>query len=55
MKRIVAALVTALFATASLAATLSGESEVGLKKVCIYSDGSTITVSSAGLCPLTKN
>ena len=33
------------------AALLKSEVIEGLKKVCIYSDGSTITISSVGICP----
>lgn len=33
------------------AATLSKEVIEGTKKICIYSDGSTVTVSAAGYCP----
>jgi hypothetical protein len=36
------------------AAMLESEVVQGMHKICIYSDGSAITISSAGLCPLTK-
>lgn len=36
------------------AAMLESQVTQGMKKICIYSDGSTITVSSVGLCPLTN-
>jgi hypothetical protein len=36
------------------AAMLEQEVEQDFKKICIYSDGSTITVSSGGICPLTN-
>lgn len=40
-------------ATAS-AAVLKREVREGNKKVCIYSDGSAVTVSAVSLCPLTN-
>lgn len=36
------------------AAMLESEVTQGLKKICIYSDGSTITISSVGICPLSN-
>tara|TARA_B110000211_G_scaffold234969_1_gene307899 strand:+ start:1242 stop:1403 length:162 start_codon:yes stop_codon:yes gene_type:complete len=36
------------------AAILESEVIQGMKKICIYSDGTTITISSIGLCQLTK-
>lgn len=36
------------------AALLTSEVIQGLNKICIYSDGSTITISSAGVCRLSK-
>jgi hypothetical protein len=40
--------------TSAHAAILKSEVVEGLKKICIYSDGSTITIGSAGVCPQTK-
>lgn len=40
--------------SAASAALLTSEVVQGTKKVCIYSDGSTRTISSIGLCPLTN-
>lgn len=40
--------------TGAVAATLTKEVKEGNKKICIYSDGSAITVSSVSLCPLVK-
>ena len=53
MKKVVFALAMVLSASA-YAALLKSEVIEGLKKVCIYSDGTTITISSVGICPLTK-
>lgn len=53
MKNLLTVVVMALSANA-YGATLTKEVVEGTKKICIYSDGSTITVSSVGLCPLTK-
>jgi hypothetical protein len=36
------------------AALLETEVVQGLKKVCIYSDGSAKTISSVGICPLSN-
>ena len=44
----------ATFGVSAYSAILTREVTEGIKKVCIYSDGTAITVSSAGLCPLTK-
>ena len=52
MKKVVFVLAMAVSASA-YAALLTGESVQGVKKVCIYSDGSTVTVSAAAVCPLT--
>ncbi len=42
------------FSFSANAAMLESEVTQGMKKICIYSDGSTITVFSVGLCPLTN-
>jgi hypothetical protein len=54
--RRVSMLVAALaLASQAIAATLVSETEVpGFKRVCVYSDGTTLTIHSANLCPLTK-
>lgn len=36
------------------AAILESEVTQGMKKTCIYSDGSTRTISSIGICPITE-
>lgn len=53
---------TILFADALAVSTIASaallEKEVetsnGMKKICVYSDGSSITVSSVAMCPLSK-
>ena len=42
--------------TAASAATLTQEVQdsTGMKKICIYSDGTTRTVSSMSFCPMSK-
>jgi len=53
MKRLFFAM--AIFVSvAAHAAVLKSEVTEGLKKICIYSDGSTLTISSVGICPLSK-
>lgn len=48
-------IMTALTMSFSInAAILESEVTQGMKKICIYSDGSTRTISSIGICPLTK-
>jgi hypothetical protein len=47
-------IVLATFGVSAYAAILKSEVTEGMKKVCIYSDGSAKTVSSASLCPLTN-
>lgn len=42
------------FSVSAYGAMLTKEVIEGTKKICIYSDGSTITISATGLCPLTK-
>lgn len=43
------------FAASASAATLQSEVKAGYnKKVCIYSDGSSITVSEMSFCPPSK-
>ena len=54
MKKLLILVAVALAGNA-YAALLTSEVIQGLKKVCIYSDGSTITISSVGICPLSKN
>lgn len=53
MRKVLVFVACAWCATA-FAALLTQEVVQGLKKVCIYSDGSTITISSVGICPLSK-
>ena len=53
MKKIVFLLVAMVCLSAN-AAMLSSEVVQDFKKICIYSDGSTITISSMGICPLSK-
>jgi hypothetical protein len=43
-----------VLSSGAYAAILKTEVIEGLKKICIYSDGSTITISSVGICPLSK-
>lgn len=51
-------LFAATLAVSTLASAAILEKEVetssGMKKICIYSDGSSITVSSVAMCPLSK-
>jgi hypothetical protein len=57
MKKIILAISTiAIFAISAYAfGTLTGESSAQFgKKHCHYSDGSIITISSVGLCPLSN-
>ena len=42
-----------LVSLAAQAAVLTDEVVKGAKKVCIYSDGSSITVSAGANCPMT--
>jgi hypothetical protein len=44
----------ATFGVSAYAATLTKEVEQDMKKICIYSDGSTITMSTMRMCPMTK-
>ena len=50
MKKTILA-VAMLLSLAVQAATLTDEVVKGPKKVCIYSDGSAITVSAGAFCP----
>ncbi len=56
MKKVLFAIsVVALFATSVYAyGVLTGSQTNGLNKICFYSDGSAITVSSASICPVSK-
>jgi len=54
MKILLAAIAFIGLAQVASAALLETEVTTGLKKVCIYSDGSTITISSVGICKLSK-
>ncbi len=47
---IVAVLATSVYAFG----TLTGSQINGLNKICFYSDGSAITVSSASVCPVSN-
>jgi len=47
---IVAVLATSVYAFG----TLTGSRTSGLNKICFYSDGSAITVSSASVCPVSN-
>ena len=48
--------VIALFATSVYAyGVLTGSQTNGLNKICFYSDGSAITVSSASVCPVSTD
>lgn len=44
------------FSTLASAALLEKEIETsnGMKKICVYSDGSSITVASYAVCPMSK-
>lgn len=53
MKKLMCVSLSFFFATA-YAATLTREVEQGMKKICIYSDGSTVTVSTMQFCPMSK-
>lgn len=53
MKKLFCVSLSLFFATA-YAATLTREVEQGMKKICIYSDGSTLTVSQMQFCPMSK-
>ena len=53
MKKLLCVSLSLVFATA-YAATLTLEVTQDMKKICIYSDGSTITVSQMQFCPLSK-
>jgi len=55
-KMILAISTIAIFAVCAYAfGTLTGESDAQFgKKHCHYSDGSIITISSVGLCPLSN-
>ena len=46
--------ITCLFSASAYSAILKSEVIEGLNKICIYSDGSTITISSVGICLLVK-
>lgn len=56
MHKIIAAFVAITFSAVASAATLTSEvpDSTGMKKICIYSDGSTRTISSMSFCPMSK-
>ncbi len=56
MKKLLLIIALSFVATSSLQAfgTLTGEQVNGMNKICFYSDGSAITVSSVSLCPLSR-
>lgn len=46
--------ITLAASTIASAALLDREVESGMKKICIYTDGTTITVNSYQVCPMSK-
>lgn len=55
MKSIIFAIASIAFAGIASAAILDKEVSAGNgKKICIYSDGSTITMSEMRFCPMSK-
>ena len=53
MKKILfSAIALGILSVALQAAFLTGESTSGMKKICYYDDGSAITISYTGICPL---
>ena len=52
MKKLI--LIAAFFSGTANAAMLTTEVIQDMKKICIYSDGSTVTISAIGICPLSK-
>jgi hypothetical protein len=55
MKKLIRITITVVIIVSSLhGAMLKTEVEQGLKKICIYDDGTTKTIMSHMICPLTK-